>query len=510
MPNQSSSKSLPFVRSLALWLVIWSTAGFSRAEDRTAPAKASGTDSDDWQIVMIQGQKVGYAHATTKTIDRNGQPVTITEVFTRFTIKRFGGKLTFDTNQRTEEDAEGHLLSFYSLQDNAPISRTEMRGAVKGNVATLETTSSGKTFKSEIKLPDDVKSPTWFDRSVKDSPLKVGETRSFRMFEPTLGKVADVSVKQLEPEETKLLSGPAVKLNKSEMTISLVPGVTTTLYTDDAGDMKKMAMGLLQMEMFGCSSEEALKEISAAEIDLGIETLVKVGAIDRPYETRKVTYKLEAADFDPRTVFRESPTQRVIAGEGKSYQVIVTAVDAGTPGTELAPEAKYLSSSRFIDLDDPLIVKLANEAAGTETDPVKIALQAEALVHKHLKLKNFATAMATASEVAASQSGDCTEHGILLAALLRVKKIPSRVVTGLVYAPSLKAFGGHMWTEAYLNGRWVPLDGTLAKGHGDAVHLKTGDSALEDSAALPVESFLPLIHVIGRTKLSVEKAEYAE
>jgi hypothetical protein len=80
----------------------------------------------------------------------------------------------------------------------------------------------------------------------------------------------------------------------------------------------------------------------------------------------------------------------------------------------------------------------------------------------------------------------------------------------LVYAPSLKAFGGHMWTEAYLNGRWVPLDGTLAKGHGDAVHLKTGDSALEDSGSLPVESFLPLIHVIGRTKLSVEKAEYAE
>ena len=116
--------------------------------------------------------------------------------------------------------------------------------------------------------------------------------------------------------------------------------------------------------------------------------------------------------------------------------------------------------------------------------------------------------MATASEVARSKSGDCTEHGILLAALLRAKKIPSRVVTGLVYANSLKGFGGHMWTEAYLKGRWIPLDATLAQGHGDAIHLKTGDSALEDSSALPVESFLPLIHTIGRTKLSVEKVDY--
>ena len=498
------------VRFLVLMLISFGWAGLGVAEDKTAPAKATGTEAADWQIIILQGQKIGYANSITRTEDRDGKPVTITEVFTRITIKRFGGKLTTDVNMRTEEDADGHLLSFYSLQDNPPFSKTETRGSVKGNVATVATTSSGKTFTKEIKLPDDVKSPNWFDRSVKDSPLKIGETRSFRMFEATMGQIANVSVKQLEPETTKLLSGEVVKLNKSEMTQSILPGVTSTLYTDDAGEVKKMSMGLLGMETFSCTSEEALKELAAAEIDLGVETLIKVGVIDRAFETRKVTYKLEVADFDPKAVFPESPTQKVVTGEAGVFQLVVTAVDAGSAGTEPAPEAKYLSSSRFIDLEDPLIVKLANEAAGTETDPVKIAIQAEAFIHKHLKLKNFATAMATASEVAASQSGDCTEHGILLAALLRVKKIPSRVVTGLVYAPSLKAFGGHMWTEAYLNGSWVPLDGTLAKGHGDAVHLKTGDSALEDSGSLPVESFLPLIHVIGRTKLSVEKTEYAE
>ncbi len=509
-PSASRRTRLSFVRCLALLLVAWNWAGLALAEDKTAPAKAQGSDSDDWQLILLQGQKVGYAHSTTKTEDRDGKPITITEVFTRITIKRFGGKLTTDVTMRTDEDAEGHLLSFYSLQDNPPFSKTETRGSVKDNVATLQTTSSGKTFTKEIQLPNDVKSPTWFDRSMKDSPLQVGETRTFRMFEPSMGKVAEVSVKQLESEGTQLLSGEVLKLNKLEMTLSILPGITSTLFTNDAGDVQKMSMGLLGMETFSCSSVEALKEIAAAEIDLGVETLIKVGVIDRAYETRKVTYKLEAADYDPKTVFRESLYQRVTAGEGGAFQLVVTAIDAGTAGTEPAPEAKCLSSSRFIDLADPLIVKLAHEAAGAETNPVKIAIQAEAFVHKHLKLKNFATAMATASEVAASQSGDCTEHGILLAALLRVKKIPSRVVTGLVYAPSLKAFGGHMWTEAYLNGCWVPLDGTLAKGHGDAVHLKTGDSALEDSGSLPIESFLPLIHVIGRTKLSVEQAEYAE
>ena len=480
------------------------------AEDRTAASTQAEGDTDDWQIILMSGQKVGYAHATTKTEARDGKPVIVTEVFTRLSIKRFGGQLTSETNQRTEEDAEGHLLSFSLLQDNPPASQTEARGRVQANVLTVETTSSGKTFTQEIALPEDVKSSTWFDRSLKESPMKVGESRTFKTFEPSLAKITEVTITQLEPAETKLLSGEVVKLNRSAMTQSILPLIVTTVYADEAGEMKKSSVGLLGLETFSCSSEEALKEIAAANIDLGIDTLVKVGVIDRAYETRKVTYRLEPTDYDPRTVFVESATQQLVPGESGAFQLIVSAVDPGTRGEEPAPEAKYLSSSRFVDLEDPLIVKLASEMAGAETDPVKVAILAEKFVHSHLKLKNFSTAMATASEVAKSQSGDCTEHGILLAALLRVKQIPSRVVTGLVYAPSLKAFGGHMWTEAYLNGRWVPLDGTLAKGHGDAVHLKTGDSALEESSALPVESFLPLIHVIGRTKLSIENAEYAK
>jgi hypothetical protein len=338
--------------------------------------------------------------------------------------------------------------------------------------------------------------------------MKVGETRSFKTFEPGLAKVTEVTIKQIEPGNTKLLSGQVAKLQRSEIRQSILPLFVTTAYTDDAGEMLKTSIGLLGMETFSCTPEEALKEIESAHLDLGVDTIIKTGAIERAFNSRKITYRLEPTDYDPTAVFPNSPTQQLRPVENGAYQLEVTAIDPGTEGTEPAAEAKYLASSRFIDLEDDQIIQLADEMAGAETDPVKIAIAGEKFVHGHLKLKNFSSAMATASEVARSRSGDCTEHGILLAALLRAKKIPSRVVTGMVYATSLKGFGGHMWTEAYLKGRWVPLDATLAHGHGDAVHLKTGDSALEDSSSLPVESFLPLIHTIGRTKLTVEKVEY--
>lgn len=490
---------------MRLWLVgLFLFGNLSWAEDRTdGPEPAT----DEWQIIQIQGQRVGYAHSTTRTEMRDDKKITITEVYTHLAIVRFGTKLINNVNQITEEDEDGQLLSAYVLNENPPSSRSELRGTRTGRTLKIETITKKESFHQEVALPDDVKSGTWIDREIKEHPMKVGESRSYQIFEPTMGKVTTVTLKQLEPETTRLLSGSPVKLQKTQMSMSILPGVTTTTYTDDSGTMKKMTMSLLGMEMYGCTKDEALKEIAASNIDLGVDSLVKVGKIDKAYDAKQATFVISAKDFDPTGVFPNSPTQELKAGEAGTWTLKLSAVDPGTSGTEPVPEAKYLSSSRHIDLDDPLIVKLAGDIAPNETDPAKVAIAAESFVHKHLNLKNYSTAMATASEVAASRSGDCTEHGVLLAAFLRVKKIPSRVVVGLVYVPSLQAFGGHMWTEGFINGRWAALDATLAKGRGDAMHIKTGDSALEDSGSLPIDSFLPLMHSLGRMTVKVENVE---
>lgn len=497
---------MPLQFLMRLWLVGLSLIGsWSLADDR-----ATGTDAatDDWQIVQIQGQRVGYAHSTTRSEMRDGQKVIITEVQTHLAIVRFGTKLINNVHQVTEEDENGKLLSATVINENPPASRSELRAKRSGDTLKIESITKKESFLQEVTLPESVKSATWIDRELKEHPLKVSETRSFEIFEPTLGKITSVSLKQLEPEDTKLLSGEMVKLNKTQMTMSILPGMVTTTYTDDSGVPKKTTITpLLGMETYSCTKEEALREIAASNIDLGIDSLVKVGRIDKAYDAKQATFVITAKDFDPTTVFPNFAAQELQAGNPGTWTLKLTSVDPGTAGTEPAPDAKYLSSSRHVDLNDPLIVKLAGEIAPGETDPAKIAIAGEAFVHKYLNLKNYSTAMATASEVAASRSGDCTEHGVLLAALLRVRQIPSRVVVGLVYVPSLQAFGGHMWTEAFVNGRWAALDATLARGRGDAMHIKTADSALENSGSLPIESFLPLIHSMGRMTVKVESVE---
>ena len=110
--------------------------------------------------------------------------------------------------------------------------------------------------------------------------------------------------------------------------------------------------------------------------------------------------------------------------------------------------------------------------------------------------------------MAASREGACTQHAVLLAALARARGIPARVVVGLVYTESHPGFAFHMWDEAWIGDRWIPLDATRGAGGIGAAYLKLADSSLNGQAAY--SCFLPVTEVIGQAKIEILEVEYAE
>jgi transglutaminase-like putative cysteine protease len=90
----------------------------------------------------------------------------------------------------------------------------------------------------------------------------------------------------------------------------------------------------------------------------------------------------------------------------------------------------------------------------------------------------------------------------LLAALLRAKKIPARIASGLVYVETADGpmMGYHMWNEAYIGERWIPLDAVLGQGGIGAGHLKILESSLPDQN--PYVALLPVLQVLGELKIS--------
>ena len=115
-------------------------------------------------------------------------------------------------------------------------------------------------------------------------------------------------------------------------------------------------------------------------------------------------------------------------------------------------------------------------------------------------MRDLGTVFGTASQTLASGRGDCTEHAVLLAACLRSRGIPSRLVAGIV--PSSDRMLFHLWTEAYLN-RWCMLDATLASGGAApcAIALLRWDH-LEEGAE---EFTRPFETIAGRYRFRVEE-----
>lgn len=479
------------------------------AGDADAPPTTPGSQASDdsWEVIYIGGQRIGYVHSRAWET-QDGESVRYwTEETSRMTIKRFGASLTLTALQQTEEDATGALLSFRHELQNPPISHVVTVGRIEGTTLHVTRTAAGQTTSTTTAWDASIKAPAFVDRQLAEHPLPAGERRSFKTYEPQYLKVAEITLRGESPATTTLLDGSERRLQRMMMTHSLIPGTEMAIYTDDEGQPVKTESPLMQMVTYTVSETEAVQKIAGQELDLAISTLVAVKPISQAHQRRQIVYELRLERPGLLVEIPSGLTQSVDRLGEQAYRITVTSVRP----TSLKPPAadpptvddKYLRSSRELECGHPAVVRLAHDAAGERVEPVAIAVAMERFVHQQVRSKNFSTAQATAAEVARTLEGDCTEHAVLLAAMLRAKGIPSRVAVGLVYAAPHSAFGGHMWTEAFLHGQWIPLDATLGAGGIGGGHLKFADSSLDDDAPPAVTTFLPLIGLLEHIRLDV-------
>lgn len=118
--------------------------------------------------------------------------------------------------------------------------------------------------------------------------------------------------------------------------------------------------------------------------------------------------------------------------------------------------------SFVIDCDDLAVRGLVAELRAAH--PTIEANDVIRYVYDFIEHKHFARGFDIASVVAEKREGDCTEHAVLTAALLRAIGFPTHVVTGVVLVrldDHLRAFG-HAWAEYHDGQRWQLADATNA------------------------------------------------
>lgn len=452
-----------------------------------------------WYVLMLGQERAGWSR---QQVTEGGEGI-VTESETQIEVRRGGPSIRMRSTSRFVEAQDGRPIRAESVQMLGALEiRQSLTFGVNGVV--LETAQGSQVRRQLVQAPTEPwLAPQAASRYV-ESQLAAGakEIRYWTM-DPGIGpKPVQVSASVTGPATVEVF-GKAVPAIAWNSTISILPGVTAEEFVDGAGrpirSLVRIATGL---ELTLLQADEALARLEVDPPELMAATLITP---DRPIEQaralRQAVYELRlskptevawvpAASQPANAAVAELPEagyQRVVWGEQGVARVVVDLDDPVNPGEDLPREAD-LTASLVVNSDDGQIRQMAGEALRSRPGSSD-AVQAEALrqfVHRFVKTKDLSVGFATASEVARTGEGDCTEHAVLLAAMLRSVKIPSRTVSGLIYVDSFLGrsgvFGYHMWTQAWITdggGRWVDLDATLASPF-DAAHIALATNSHQD------------------------------
>lgn len=158
----------------------------------------------------------------------------------------------------------------------------------------------------------------------------------------------------------------------------------------------------------------------------------------------------------------------------------------------------YLKATPTMQVDNQDIKKLSEQF--DKRKPVcDLINDMTSYVYVSLK-KQYTATFSSALETYKAGFGDCGEHAVLLAALLRAAGIPARVVFGVIFMPLQSGYFYHAWVNAYNGNEWIFADPAFGvfPANFDRVPLLIDDSG---------EKMLSLAKVIGRLKIEYVKSK---
>lgn len=514
----------------ASWLWLAATAGLSglacspvppqldtdgtaiaASPDQTNPQTTIADLAEEiWMVCRSGDAKVGYTYTRVEPVTDSGSERVRYSCEERLTMKRFNDTTVVRTKLSSLETIDGRIIECRSEMETGP-KAIVTEGRYEDGELAIQTETAGKTTRHRI--PWDPQWGGFFadQRSLRRKPMKPRETRSVKALVPILNQVGEIQMEAMGYEAVSLPSGSR-RLLRIDVTHDLgTAKLKTLLWTDEAGRAWKMRDLLLGLEFHRTTKEVALGGDDAGGLDLGGDIVVKVNRqLESPHRTRRIVYRARLKDGEIESLFATGASQSVRCLDNHTADVTVRAIRPDEPkeinlAAEDRPTEADSAPSSLVQSDDALVTAMASAAAADETNPWDIVCALERHVKAKIRRKNYSTAMATAAEVAKSLEGDCTEHAMLLAALCRARKIPARVAIGLVYYAADAGFAYHMWTEAWIKDRWVPVDATLGRGGIGAAHIKFAHSSMHGANALG--ELLPVVKAIGRLELEVVRVE---
>jgi len=478
-----------------------------------APEFPSGkTIKDRWEVIEKQSTRIGMLHTEIQVLPVDPEDVKTTpsrkirETMT-FNLKRFNETVKLRMVREDWELVDGTLTKSKMEQFSGDQLQLGKQAHFNGKTWVLTDLITRK----EKPLPAALEQKPLGLAKLQEQWEK-GLPGDYLHFEPLLNTFVITKVQaRPTPQGTDLALKPQLLWDDGQARTKAIMQSLASTWRIDRGELIERAFemqGLGQLTAIPSNRAEANKP-TFKMLDIGALGLIPLNRDipSRPTPDR-VIYRLHASDgIDLGQVLPGDDRQQVRSLDGGFVEL--TASPSKPPPRRIAPPpaSEYLRPSKIIDFNHHTIQQMAQRSGAYNDDSWTAAKRLESFVKKCM-VPDATAPLGSAADAANSKRGDCRHYALLLCALCRSVAIPARTATGLVYIERSKPEGGrgaylgfHMWTEVYIDGVWVGLDGTLGQGGISARHIKINDQSwFEEESMAPLA---PVLNLVGKLQADV-------
>ncbi len=491
------------------------------------------TTFDRWYVLRMSGEHAGYIHTT----ERRKADKIITQTDMKISIKRGDQTVTIE-----------HAMWFVETEDGRPVetSSTLRPGAFAivhhlkfSDQGIEQTTGQGDAARTTTLPPIDnaYLPPAAAQRQIEKQIDSGEEHITAKMIDASMGvTLLDVTMDIAGRENVQVL-GKVVPAVVWDSTVSSMPGIKVREYVDEQGRAVKTSVQIMQgMDVEMIEADEQLAKAKVDPPEVMARTLIRP---DKPIKNarslRRAIYRVSLENHNGAALHLPRAGYQRVVYDNRTTAAVVLDMDNPVNVIDDLPNEAHLESSNMIDHNNPKIRELLRKALPGDVSNLSDSQKASrlrAFVYDYIDEKDLSVGLASAGEVAHTAQGDCTEHAVLLAALLRAEGIPSRTISGLIYVDRFLGqsgvFGYHMWTQAWLEtggstageagnetqgatpgggggGRWVDVDGVLDGVDFDASHILLSVSSMRDGQM--VNDMIEMFPLFGGLEVRVIEAE---
>ena len=450
-------------------------------EDTQAPVAL--VERDTWMNILQKDRKIGFSHSIISN-RQNGYRLEET-FFMRVNLMGLVQEVNFET--RAELNTDLSIASF-RFDMNSGRFRFNASGTVSGQKLSIKVKGEGESRQYDIQLQGRPYLSAGIFDAIIAYGLAPGDTRTFSIFDMATMGQAPVVVRVLGKES---IMNMGTRKDVTKVSVSF-KGVDQAAWISESGEVLKEE-GFLGMRLEKVSRHEALYGLpvtSSQDLTKAASVASNVN-IDKPLDLLQLRVRIQGISLEGLKMDggRQSLVGNVLT---ITKENMLTIPSGSVNDLASAPGAgAFLEPSPFIQSDHKIIKNKARQIVSDIDSPLEKVKKLADWVYENVE-KRPVISVPDAISVLKNRVGDCNEHAILLAALLRAASIPTKIETGLVYLNG--RFYYHAWNLVYI-GSWVTVDALFGQMPADVTHIRVTTGTEQDQ--------LDLLGLIGKIRLEV-------